>query len=99
MPNDEFFQQKLDTMRLQLEGGGVLDKPQKSLEEYSIKSGDRFTMDYQSKLTRQPSAKGKPEKRERKPKEEQKISLTYTIREGKNPLSNTIEVAKTMKVK
>jgi hypothetical protein len=76
-----------------------LDKGHKSLEEYSIKSNDLFTMDFQSKLTRQPSAKAKPEKRERKPKEEQKVALTYTIKDARNPLSNTIEVPKTMKIK
>ncbi len=58
-----------------------MDKNQKSLEDYGVKDNEYFVYDFADRP--QGSAKRTYEKREKKPKEEQKMTVAYSLRDAK----------------
>jgi hypothetical protein len=91
-PNDR----KLDHMQLSVEGGSLLDKNHKTLEEYSVKDGEFILLEIVEKIKKKTSAKNST-KRDRKPKE--KVVVLYQVQGGKHALHNNIEIPKGTKVR
>lgn len=91
-PNDR----KLEHMQLTVEGGSLLDKNHKTLDDYAVKDGEFLLLEIVDKIKKKPSSKNST-KRDRKPKE--KVAVLYQVQGSKHALHNSIEIPKGTKVR
>ena len=77
-------------MQLQVEGGAVLAKNGSGLDEYDVRDGSQITVEMVEKVNTSTP-------RERKPKEESKVTVKYSVRGS--GIQEKVEVPRSLKVK
>ena len=83
----------VERMQLQIEGGEILHKNMKALDEYDIKNDSNIILEIVDKVNTPTSRERKP----RAPKDEPKVAINFNVK-GQE-LSSKVEVPKNTKVK
>ena len=83
----------VDRMQLQVEGGEILHKNIKSLDDYEVKTGSNLVLEIVDKVNTSTPRERKP----RTPKDEPKVIINYNVK-GQE-LTSKVEVTKNLKVK